>query len=80
MAFFGNTFAVLFGKKTWVGYCFPNKGLPLLPPSVLSSTGLPHPLNHLPKESLEKADYWYARDYTAGNDIKLVWKNYKYLG
>lgn len=79
-AFFGNTLSVLLGRKTWVGYCFNKKELPSLASSVLSSTGLPHQLNILPKASLEKTDYWYARDYTAGNDIRVVWKNYKYLG
>ena len=78
--FFGNTLSVLFGKKTWVGYCFGKKKLPALPPSVLSSTGLPHHLNFLPKESLEKSDYWYARDYMVSTDINFVWKNYKHLG
>ena len=78
--FFVNVFAVLLGKKTWVGYCFAKNELPLLLPSVLSCTGLPQQLNHLPKESLEKADYWYARDYSVGNDINIVWKNYKHLG
>ena len=78
--FFSNVFAVFFGKKTWVGYCFSKKELPLLLPSVLSCTGLPQQLNHLPKESLEKADYWYARDYSVGNDINIIWKNYKHLG
>lgn len=78
--FFNNTLSVLFGKKTWVGYSFNKKELPPIPSAVLSSTGLPHRLNVLPKESLEKADYWYARDYTISNDVNLIWKNYKHLG
>lgn len=77
--FFRNLFYVLLGKKTWVGYCFVRKELPALVPSVLSSTGLPHNINHLPKDGLEKTDYWYAHNYSLKNDIKIIWKNYQYL-
>lgn len=79
-AFFKNVFAVLAGKKTWVGYCYTKKELPSLNEGVLSTSGLPSSLNHLPQESLEKTDYWYARDYNVSNDISIIWNNYKYLG
>lgn len=80
VGFFKNVFAVFSGKKTWVGYCYPDKNLPALLPAVLTTTGLPASFNHLPKESLQKTDYWYARDYHTSVDIKLIWKNYKHLG
>ena len=78
-AFFKNVFAVLAGRKTWVGYCYFSKQLPSLNEGILTTTGLPSSLNHLPRESLEKTDYWYARDYNTGNDVLMVWQGYKYL-
>lgn len=77
-----NVFAVLSGRKTWVGY-----------DSVLAATaGLPHvkpavvpPYNLLPDYA---PDYHlqhelaidYARRYTAGVDAGFVWRNLRYLG
>jgi GT2 family glycosyltransferase len=78
--FFKNLGMVFTGKKTWVGYCLPNPLLPVIPIGVISNTGLPASSNILPRLSLEKSDYWYARDYAVTTDIKLIWKNYKYLG
>jgi GT2 family glycosyltransferase len=80
VSFFKNVFNVFSGKKTWVSYSYHQKQLPALQKGILTPTGLPQSLNHLPPDSLEKIDYWYAKDYSLSNDISLIWKNYKYLG
>ena len=78
--FFLNLLDVLTFRKEWVGYAANLKDLPRLKPGVLSSTGLPPSLNSLPIQSLEFSDKWYASDYSIMQDIKLLWKGYKYLG
>ncbi len=77
--FYKNVFAVLTGKKTWVGYATENNNLPIISASVITSTALPKALNDLPAESLHKSDEWYATGYTAITDLKKIGKGFKYL-
>ncbi len=78
--YFVNSWMVLIGKKTWVGYSMKNKNyLPLLRPSVLP----PYQILEcfLPEENLnEKMDELYAQHYKTSHDLKLVFKNLKSLG
>lgn len=79
--FFANCFAVLFGKKTWVGYASGEKPIPTLRPGVLACNGVPVSAhNELPEESLKKMNYWYAHDYETVIDLRLLWRRYKQLG
>lgn len=79
--FFGNCFKVLFAQKTWVGYAIPDKNLPPLKQSILTSNGVPATTSQqLPKESLQMMDYWYARDYEPATDLKIIRKMYRNLG
>ncbi len=79
--FFANCIAVLFAHKTWVGYAAGSSNLPGLRPSVISVNGIPNVLKQeLPLQSLQVLDYWYARDYEPGTDLKIIWKSYKRLG
>jgi GT2 family glycosyltransferase len=78
-AFYKNVFAVLAGKKTWVGYATEANGLPAIKAPVITSTALPKALNDLPVESLQKSDEWYAAGYTAMTDLKKIGKGFKYL-
>ncbi len=78
-AFYKNVFAVLAGKKTWVGYAAEAKGLPALKTPVITSTALPAIQNDLPVESLQKSDEWYAAGYTVMTDFKKIGKGFKYL-
>jgi hypothetical protein len=78
-AFYKNVFAILTGKKTWVGYASEANGLPALKVPVITSTALPKALNDLPAESLQKSDEWYAAGYTAMTDIKKIGKGFNYL-
>lgn len=81
MGFIANCFAVLFAKKTWVGYATEENYLPLLRKPVLANNGIPAATAQpFPKESLHMMDYWYARDYRLSADINLIWKSYKKLG
>jgi O-antigen biosynthesis protein len=81
LRFFGDCFAVLFGKRTWVGYADSGKNLPVLPKAVMANNGIPVSVKQkLPVESLQMIDYWYARDYEPVNDLKLILKMYRKLG
>jgi hypothetical protein len=81
ISFFGNCIAVLFGRKTWIGYSASEKNLPSLRKAVIACNGIPVSIKQeLPKESLLMLDYWYARDYEPATDLKLVWKIYRRLG
>ena len=75
--FLGQSIRVLLGQLTWVGYTTPASDLPFLRPAVFGPNGLPLAASkQLPSESLRLLDYWYAKDYEPGNDIKLLWKTY----
>ena len=72
---------IIFGAKTWIGYLFPLPTLPKLRKGVLAPNGIPlSSLPTLPAESLQHLDYWYAQDYEPTQDIKLILRNYHYLG
>lgn len=81
LSFFRNCFAVLFAKKTWIGYSLPVKSLPPLRPAVIGTHGRPLPAaEQLPGESLERMDHWYARDYDPVDDLKRIRRAYRLLG
>jgi O-antigen biosynthesis protein len=71
---------VLIGKKTWVGYIQPASKLPGLRKNVLGANGVIDKASNLPPDSLELIDQWYARDYEPLQDIRIIFKNYRYLG
>lgn len=77
--FYVNTFAVLTAKKTWVGYATQVNKLPNLKKSVLSSTALPVELNELTYDTLLKNDEWYAQEYSVINELKIIYRGFKYL-
>ena len=78
--FFRNIFDILLLNKTWVGYALPDKQLPKIKEGVLTTTGIPAFLNTLPAESLMASDKWYAADYDVWEDVKIIWRGYKFLG
>ena len=80
ISFFKNVSHTLLLKKTWVGYALPSSDLPILKEGVLTTTGLPSFLNTLPQESLYASDKWYALDYNIWEDIKIIYRSYKFLG
>ena len=78
LVFFRNCFAVLIGKKTWVGYIVSSPALPRLRQGVLGSNGLVNN-GQLSKESLQMVDHWYAHGYEPLKDVKTIFAGYKYL-
>lgn len=79
--FFANCFSVLFAQKTWIGYAMPEKKLPYLRQGILGCNGIDATsVQQLSEESLQMLDYWYARDWEASADIKLLWRMYRRLG
>ena len=78
--FIANWVAVALGQKTWVGYTRPGSAqLPKVKPGVITAASSYHSLN-LDVETLSKIDLLYARHYSVGHDIKLMWQNYRKLG
>jgi GT2 family glycosyltransferase len=79
--FLANCFSVLLAGKTWIGYATIEKHLPKLYNAVITCNGVPASVKQeLPAESLQMMDYWYARDYEPGRDLKLIWRMYRQLG
>ncbi|TWI81643.1 GT2 family glycosyltransferase [Lacibacter cauensis] len=74
------SFAVLIGTKTWIGYSTLRKQLPTLRPSVLGPAGMPHHASKLKKEGLLMADEWYAKEYEPQYDLATIFTNYQKLG
>jgi GT2 family glycosyltransferase len=70
-----NCIAVIAGKKTWIGYSSTCQHLPCLRRPVIA---VDEKVVNYP--SMQKVDYWYARNYEPVQDIKLIMKHYKLLG
>ncbi len=67
---------VISGKKTWIGYSLQVNNLPILPKAVYSN------INHLKSNSklfnvdaLQKIDEVYASNYFWVHDVKLIFLN-----
>ena len=78
--YWGNIFSVLRGEKSWVGYASQaNDGLPPLKPAVLS------PLDGLAikvkeKETIQRLNLIYAKEYNPSKDLEIIWKGFRSLG
>lgn len=79
LQFWVNCILVLTGSNTWVGYTTTNNHLPairtgILPPYFIAD-------DYEPSETVaSQLDSIYAQQYTAGADLTLILKNFKYLG
>lgn len=79
LQFWVNCILVLTGRNTWVGYTTTNNQLPairtgILPPYFIAE-------DYEPSETVaSQLDSIYAQQYTAGADLTLILKNFKYLG
>jgi O-antigen biosynthesis protein len=74
--FLQNTISVLLGKKTWIAYASAAKNLPRLKKGILSSS------SHLSdvalnEATLQRIDYFYAKDYLVKKDIGIFWKAWR---
>ena len=76
--FIANTFNVLFGVYSWVGYGkSPRKDLPSIRPSVLTPSDI---LGTVSEERINKAFLNYSKDYKVENDLKIIFSQIKNLG
>lgn len=81
VGFLVNSVQVLLARKTWIGYAGMAEGLPPIRKCVLGCNGIPPAQSvQLSPESLYRADYLYARDYTPSADLKLIFRFYRNLG
>ena len=75
--FIKQIFQVLLGKKTWVGYATSNARYPQLP---FIKAGVLHTASHLSMsldaDTLNRLNYFYAKDYTTSKDLEIIWKGY----
>jgi len=86
IGFIRNIFAVLFGRKTWVGYAPVLRvetqnfaSLPAIRAGVLSPLDALN-INTLNESTVRRLNFIYAKDYTVDNDLEIVWKGVRQLG
>ncbi len=71
IAFLKNILAVLFHRKTWVGY--NDNSLPRLKQAVFSPADV-HENLVLTEATKNRLNFLYAKDYTVGEDWEILWK------
>ncbi len=80
--FVKNIFGVLFGCKSWVGYCPVDSGeihLPKIRKGVLNPASAMN-LKELDEETAAKLNILYARDYNIWKDLNIILYAFRYLG
>ena len=80
--FMRNIFSVLFGYKSWVGYC-PAGNNSIHLPKIKS--GVLHPANamkvkEMDDETVAKLNILYARDYSVWKDLNIILYSFRFLG
>ncbi|MCG3166901.1 MAG: hypothetical protein POELPBGB_02684 [Bacteroidia bacterium] len=80
-----NSFLVLFGKLSWVGYYFPRKEDEQLWKLPKIKHGILNPLDALDGQlvdtsTIQKLNMLYAKDYRLWNDVTIMWKGLRGLG
>lgn len=77
-----NCIRVLAGKRSWVGYASGGgsaQSLPSLRKGVLSpASGLRYPIQDEP--TLQRLDFFYAKDYRPFDDLDIIWRGFRFLG
>jgi hypothetical protein len=77
-----NSWQVLIGKKTWVGYIQAKnqlEKLPALQQGVLSPLSILS-IENLSDRTIQRINLLYAKDYQLQRDLDIIWKAYRYLG
>jgi hypothetical protein len=81
--YFKNIFLVLFGKKTIVGYYHYDDvsidKLPEIKKGILNPTDA-FRTRKINKDTIEKLNLIYARDYKIYNDLNIIFRGFKNLG
>jgi GT2 family glycosyltransferase len=80
--FIKNIFNVIFGKKSWVGYAKAAEQLENLPKI---RAGVLSPLDALKLKkvniaTIQHLNFLYAKDYSASDDLDIIWKGFRNLG
>lgn len=73
-AYFSSCWAVLAGRKHWVGYASGEETrnvLPPLRPGVFTTTA---GLGNVDGETAGRLDYLYARDWGVGEELRVFWR------
>jgi hypothetical protein len=80
--FLKNIFRVLFGRKSWVGFCEADRAdfrLPKIRPGVLCPLdGMK--INRPDKETIHQLNMLYARDYNVWKDLNIILFAFRNLG
>ncbi|MEA3504520.1 MAG: glycosyl transferase family 2, partial [Bacteroidota bacterium] len=78
-----NTFSILIGKKTWIGYCTTkgNKSehSPTIRKGILNPTDALENKN-ISEDTIDRLNLLYARNYSLKNDLDIIIKKYRELG
>lgn len=80
--FIANCFKVLFGIKSWVGYCSPKNALfklPKIKDGVLNPIDAMKQKVHSP-ETIANLNLLYARDYRVWKDLNILFYAFRELG
>lgn len=80
--FIRNIFLVIIGKKTWVSYeqkRAEKNVLPVLRSGVLTPVD-ELKINDINDPTIERLNFFYAKDYTTSRDLDIIWKGYQSLG
>ncbi len=79
--FWGQWWAVLSGKKTWVGYAIPaESSLPKLPEGVLGQGFLVAEEADVHPQIIGYLNQKYAREYTPSLDMDILRRGWRWLG
>jgi hypothetical protein len=73
-SYFLNTFLILEGDKTFVGYADPQ--FPALKPHLLDVYPLIKGFD-IPADNKEHLDWLYAKNYNAWDDVKIIWAKWR---
>lgn len=79
---FGNAWAVLAGRATWVGYAPTHEkdvSLPSIPPGILSPLDALR-LKHIDEPTRQRLNFFYAKDYHLSKDLDVLWRGWRDLG
>lgn len=77
-----NIFYVLVGKYSWVGYATPGQdtcNLPPIRPGILSPLDALS-IQKLDPPTVQRLNFFYAKDYHLSRDLDIIWKGYRKLG
>jgi hypothetical protein len=83
-AYFKNVFNVIIGKYSWVGYYSDTLGdhhthLPKIKQGILTPVdSVSH--KHLDKQTINRLNSLYAKDYHVSSDLTILLKSYRELG